>query len=219
MGFRLLQARLLAHIRARVRNGEITERGMARVTGVSQPHLHNVLKGTRVLSADKADQILRRLRIDLVDLMAASEGEAAHQGCTYGGACRAVPLLEGWIGPGQPYPPAIGQASYHFPAAAVERLDSPVAARLAPDARRPPVFSGGGVVLLDCSKGSRIELPEDSYFALDLSGASTIGRVRRAGGGWDLWVQEPGMWQSISLPDRDCLELIKGRVSLVVQHF
>jgi hypothetical protein len=218
MNFRILQARLLAHIRARVRNGEITERGIARVSGISQPHLHNVLKGRRVLSTDMADQILRRLRIDLAELMNAGEGEAAHQGSMDGGECRAVPLLDGCIGPGHPYPPAIGQASYPFPAAAVERLDSPVAAWLTPDARRSPVLSGG-VVLLDCAKASRLDPHEDHYFALDLGGASTIGRVRRAGRGWDLWIQEPGKWQSISPPDGDCLDLIKGRVRLVVQHF
>ncbi len=40
LNFRLLQIRLLAHIRSRVRNGEISERRLARITGVSQPHLH-----------------------------------------------------------------------------------------------------------------------------------------------------------------------------------
>ena len=36
---------LVAVLRARVRNGELTERGLARLVGVSQPHIHNVLKG------------------------------------------------------------------------------------------------------------------------------------------------------------------------------
>ncbi len=69
MNFRELHDRLLTEIRERVRNGALTERGVARMTGVSQPHIHNVLKGKRLLSADTADEILRQLRIDLLDLI------------------------------------------------------------------------------------------------------------------------------------------------------
>jgi transcriptional regulator with XRE-family HTH domain len=69
MDFQRLQSRLIANLRERVRSGEITERSLARVTGISQPHLHNVLKGKRLLSVGKADQILRQLHLDLADLM------------------------------------------------------------------------------------------------------------------------------------------------------
>jgi predicted transcriptional regulator len=69
MDFQRLQSRLITNLRERVRSGEITERNLARVTGVSQPHLHNVLKGKRLLSFGKADQILRQLHLDLADLM------------------------------------------------------------------------------------------------------------------------------------------------------
>ena len=48
---------LTAVLRARVRNGELTERGLARLVGVSQPHIHNVLKGVRALSPELSDQI------------------------------------------------------------------------------------------------------------------------------------------------------------------
>jgi hypothetical protein len=33
-------------LRERVMNGEISERRLAQLTGISQPHMHNVLKGT-----------------------------------------------------------------------------------------------------------------------------------------------------------------------------
>jgi len=42
---------------------------LARVTGISQPHLHNVLKGKRFLSVGKSDQILQQLHLDLMDLI------------------------------------------------------------------------------------------------------------------------------------------------------
>jgi predicted transcriptional regulator len=74
--FQALQARLVVHLRHRVRSGEITERSLARVTGISQPHLHNVLKGKRFLSVEKSDQILHQLHLDLMDLIAADERPA-----------------------------------------------------------------------------------------------------------------------------------------------
>jgi len=78
MYFELLQLRLIAHIQQRVQRGELTERGLARHTGISQPHLHNVLKGVRVLSPRMADLLLHHLRITLLDLLDADE-LAAHQ--------------------------------------------------------------------------------------------------------------------------------------------
>ncbi|HEY7393104.1 MAG TPA: helix-turn-helix domain-containing protein [Bryobacteraceae bacterium] len=61
--------RLLRHLRDRIRQGEITERSLAKITGISQPHLHNVLKGKRLLSTEKADRILSYLRLDLRALL------------------------------------------------------------------------------------------------------------------------------------------------------
>jgi transcriptional regulator with XRE-family HTH domain len=221
--FRLLQLRLIAHVRARVRNGEISERSLARLTGISQPHIHNVLKGARLLSADMADQMLHRLRIDLVDLLTADEGGAAHgvppsQEPADPGECRMVALLDGWIGREHPYPQAAGRDRYPFAAADVEHLESPVAVRLAPDPLRTPIFAGCCVVLLDRSERGRLVPDEEGYFALDLSGGGTIGLVRRARRHLYLWVCLADAWQAIPLPDRDPLDVIQGRVSLVVRH-
>ncbi len=73
MTFRDLHQRLIEDLRQRVRSGEVTERSLARTTGVSQPHIHNVLKGKRLLSADMADAILGHLDMDLLDLIAQEE--------------------------------------------------------------------------------------------------------------------------------------------------
>lgn len=69
MYFECLQLRLIAHVQDRVQRGELTERGLARRTGISQPHLHNVLKGVRVLSPEIGDVLLRHLHITLLDLL------------------------------------------------------------------------------------------------------------------------------------------------------
>ena len=63
--FARLEMRLLEHLRDMIRQGEITERSLGKITGISQPHLHNVLKGKRLLSTEKADRILSYLRLDL----------------------------------------------------------------------------------------------------------------------------------------------------------
>jgi len=69
MTFHELQQRLLDELRQRVRSGAATERGLARISGISQSHLHNVLKGKRLLSIDKADEVLRSLEIDILRLI------------------------------------------------------------------------------------------------------------------------------------------------------
>ena len=66
MYFQVLQLRLLATLKEMVRKGDMTERRLARLTGVSQPHMHNVLKGVRILSSEVADEILRHLYAPLV---------------------------------------------------------------------------------------------------------------------------------------------------------
>ena len=73
MTFLDLQERLLDHLRHRVQSGEATERSLARLAGVSQPHLHNVLKGKRLLSFEMADGILRNLQMGVLDLIQTEE--------------------------------------------------------------------------------------------------------------------------------------------------
>lgn len=73
MDYATLYERLTGNLRDRIRRGEVTERGLARMTSVSQPHIHHVLKGKRALSAETADRIMRHLRIDLLDLIEPGE--------------------------------------------------------------------------------------------------------------------------------------------------
>lgn len=71
--FRELQGRLLMYVVRRIRNGEFTERGLARILGVSQPQLHNVLKGARPLKPEFADCLLQHFKIGVLDLVGARE--------------------------------------------------------------------------------------------------------------------------------------------------
>jgi transcriptional regulator with XRE-family HTH domain len=69
MTFADLHRRLVCQLQNRVRGGELTERGLARLTGISQPHIHNVLKGKRFFSTESSDIILRELNISVLDLI------------------------------------------------------------------------------------------------------------------------------------------------------
>jgi transcriptional regulator with XRE-family HTH domain len=73
MDFQALERRFIDHLRQRIRSGELTERKLARLTGISQPHVHNVLKGKRTFSTEMADTILQVLRVDLLDLIEPEE--------------------------------------------------------------------------------------------------------------------------------------------------
>jgi len=66
--FHTLRTRLVAAVNARLQNGEFTERGLAKILGVSQPQIHNVLKGARKLQWDLADRLIADLGIKLLDL-------------------------------------------------------------------------------------------------------------------------------------------------------
>ena len=60
-----MYVRLLEQLRAQanlyIRNGYCSERSLARRVRVSQPQLHNVLKGARTLTPALADRILRAI--------------------------------------------------------------------------------------------------------------------------------------------------------------
>ncbi|MCW5976892.1 MAG: helix-turn-helix transcriptional regulator [Bryobacteraceae bacterium] len=75
MYFENLLLRFRDRLNREVRNGRLTERGLARKVGLSQPHIHNVLKGRRILSPAVADRILRSLSMTVPDLLQEDPGD------------------------------------------------------------------------------------------------------------------------------------------------
>ena len=73
MDFQQLERRFVEYLRQRIRSGDLTERRLAKMAGISQPHVHNVLKGKRVFSTSMADAILHVLQVDLLDLIEPDE--------------------------------------------------------------------------------------------------------------------------------------------------
>jgi|SRR5579875_1198208 len=71
--FQTLRTRLVAVVHARMQNGEFTERGLAKILGISQPQIHNVLKGARKLQWELAERLMAELHIKLLDLWTEEE--------------------------------------------------------------------------------------------------------------------------------------------------
>jgi transcriptional regulator with XRE-family HTH domain len=69
LGLAELRSRIVHCLGEMVRNRELTERALARATGLPQPLIHNVLKGKRELSVEMADVILGALNLDAHDLI------------------------------------------------------------------------------------------------------------------------------------------------------
>ncbi len=214
MHFELLQRRLIAHLRSLVRSGELTERSAARLTGVSQPHLHNVLKGTRLLSPGMADQVLRSLNLCLFDLLDPKEIRAF--GERSDARCGAVPVLNGRLGPGAPFPS--GERAWEpfpFLRSQIDRLEQPALVELAEDPQMHPLFRGGDMALLDRASQPRREPQGNGCYALDLGSECLVRRVRRIADRLYVFTPgapEPAIDEFISLANRNILEVVRAKV-------
>ena len=73
VSFEALFRRLISAVNLRIKNGEYTERGLARILEISQPQMHNVLKGARKMHVDLADRLLSKLDLSVTQLFEADE--------------------------------------------------------------------------------------------------------------------------------------------------
>src|SRR3569833_4214259 len=142
--------------RQAVQAGEISERALARRAGLSQPRLHNVLKGVRAPSPAAAGQLMRALDVSVPHLLWLSPHISASE-------IREVPLLQNRIGPGSRESFNEFRGYLPFPAPLVAALDEPVAAHLGADLALPFEFRAGDLVLLDQNAARRI-LPEPGSY-------------------------------------------------------
>jgi len=73
VSFAALQSRLIRFVNLRIQNGDFTERGLARILGVSQSQVHNVLKGARKLKPELADHLMSRFDMSVLDLLESAD--------------------------------------------------------------------------------------------------------------------------------------------------
>lgn len=207
---------LVEILRSRVRNGELTERGLARMVGVSQPHIHNVLKGARLLSPELSDQILTHLRISILDLIERERIRAHLNFETQPGGYVYVPVLRGNLGPTCPWPTETGPSDrLPFPAAQLANIESPIAVRLAEDARMARTFSAGDIVLLDQSRRSRSYIDPVAVYVIKLGNTGVVRRIQLMGNILYLIPDDaresPAGWQRISVDGRQLSQYIRAR--------
>jgi len=216
MLFSDVQSALIAILRMRIRNGELTERGLARLVGVSQPHIHNVLKGARLLSAELSDQILVHLRISLLDLIEREQIEAHLNFAGANGGYIYVPVLDGAIGPRFPWPTRLTKTDrLPFPSSQAGMIPNPVAARLAEDSRMANFFAAGDIALLDSSQRARRDIDLAAFYVVKCGNAGIIRRIELSSDSMYLIAGDspnrPSCWERVRLEGSDLTQYIRAR--------
>lgn len=217
MYFETLQNRLVARLKDRLHQGDFTERGLAHFTGISQPHMHNMLKGKRILSPEIGDRILHKLQMSVLDLFERPELEGLmviEGGRTY----REIPVLEGRLGPGATLP--IKRSSferYPLPNPRETSVMQPVFARLASDARMAPIVQENDLALLDQAPDRRSDFQPNALCVVSVDGEGLVRRVRHDGRGLLLTTEDardsdPGRRLHVPLDGGHVLDIVKARV-------
>ncbi|MEJ7605799.1 MAG: helix-turn-helix transcriptional regulator [Bryobacteraceae bacterium] len=215
-----LQRNLLDALRARIRNGELTERGLARLTGVSQPHVHNVLKGTRILSLDLADRILVHLHLSVTDLIQRPAFNQVGSGMEDQTEYAHLQVLQGKIGPRHLWP-TITEAYERFPVCkqALAQMTAPIAARFGPDPEMANLFSEGDFGILDQGYASRTLAEPSAYYAVRKGQHGCVRKIRIANGQLLLvaegQLEAPDSWESIDLSGQHIQHFVRARVTFV----
>jgi hypothetical protein len=216
MLFSILQIRLVTILQERVRGGEVTERGLARQTGISQPHIHHVLKGSKALSPRSADRILRHLGITIFDLFESHELERPGlPSAAAGPIFRGVPVLDGLLGPGHTFPSHVVRGEmYPITESEIAGLESPAVGHLAHDPLMKGMFDAGSRVLLDRSGAKRSQLVNGGMYALNWRGQGLLRYVKREGTQLKLipagGANDSSSWDSISLSDKNILDVVQA---------
>ena len=217
MTFREAQHRLLAYVVDRIHNGELTERGLARLIGISQPHAHNVLKGIRNFSPEICDAILKYFKLSLLDLAPMGDLEANLESRRRIKAVPEVPFLDGFIGPGNPWPTGINwMRSYPLPMPAWSSRTGLVMADLAQDPDMHQLLAAADVALLDTSAEARSESSPPGLFVIARAENAVIRYVRPGARGFylvaDAAFNNPVRWEYLSISPGDFARLIRARV-------
>jgi len=185
--YRDAQSKLLALVRDRIQNGELTERGLARRIGISQPHVHNVLKGVRNLSPEIFDSMLEHFQMSLLDLAAAEDLEASLRGRRLSERTAEVAFLVSPIGPEMRWPTGIDRRrSFPLPFPSVVAPPDLVMTQLAADPDMPATIEGADIALLDLSeqRGAMLFRMACMWSAAGAKRYSDISGRGRSGGTW-----------------------------------
>jgi hypothetical protein len=204
-----LHRRLIETAQRRVRGGYISERGLARLCGMSQPHMHNVLKQIRSLSTDSADRLMQALQISVADLLWSVGAESEVP-------MGAVPVVKSRIGPGTEVNLGIFRGIMPLSGHLLHWLFDPLVARLTPDLVLPRQLAGNDMVLLDQNPVIR-KRPGGSGVWVVAEEGGLRARYLRMGGTLlyianEMTLADPQKWLPIPPGEQNILEIVRAKI-------
>jgi transcriptional regulator with XRE-family HTH domain len=215
--FQDAQLKLLAYVRDRIQNGEWTERGFARRIGISQPHVHNVLKGVRNLSPEILESILKYFHMSLLDLATVDELEANLKERRAPEHFAEVASLEAAIGPGMPWPAAINwRHRFPLPFRSQTSPAGLVMARLVADPHMYATLGDSDIALLDTSGRSRSHISPEGLYVVIQGDEALLRHVRPGAQGYylvtDTSMASPAQWERLRVVASELTKIVKARV-------
>ena len=217
MTFREAQLKLLAYVVDRIHNGELTERGFARLIGISQPHAHNVLKGLRNLSPEIFDSILKYFHMSLLDLAPVEEVEANLRKRRAPERSAEAPFLNAPVGPGMPWTAAINlRKSYPLPLPAQSAQTGLRMAELGNDPYMYETLAGSDIALMDTSEGAITDTSPYGLYVVSRGGEAVLRYIRPGRQGFylvtDATLDTPDQWERLSTRGAELASFVKARV-------
>ena len=217
MTYQDAQARLLAYVRDRIFHGELTERGLARRIGISQPHVHNVLKGVRNLSPEIFDSILHNFQMSLLDLAPAEDLDAALRRRHLLERAAEVHFLARPIGAGMPWLGVVDRRRpFPLPFPSLVAPPDLVMARLSADPEMRATLAGSDIALLNMSEGIRREPFADGLYAVSRRQEVLLRYIRPGARCFYLAtdgnLNDPIRWEELRLEADELFDAVKGRV-------
>lgn len=217
MTIRDAQRKLLTHVRDRIHNGELTERGFARLVGISQPHAHNVLKGVRNLSPEIFDLILKTLNMSLLDLAPPEELEANLKQRKAQEPKPEMGFLAARIGPGMSWPTGMNRRD-RFPVPFRVQLTPAgvVAVRWIHDPSMHSTLMGFDIAVLGTSMDLRAEISPEGLYVVERSGEAVFRYMRPGAQGCYLVTDRtkdlPALWERVNIARSELPDLVRARV-------
>ena len=217
MTYQDVQLRLLAYVRSQITNGELTERGFARLIGISQPHVHNVLKGVRKLSPNLLGLALKYFHLSLLDLIPSSELEAHLRSRHPARHSAEVPFLRTPVGPGMPWPAQLNPRHTHpLPFPSEHAPANLVMARLGADPDMQSTLGSADIALLDTSPIRPSALAPEGLFVVERGKEAVIRLVRPGAYGYylatDSTLDTPADWEPFPVTASELVTAVKARV-------
>lgn len=221
MTYQDAQLRLLAYVRSQIRNGELTERGFARLIGISQPHVHNVLKGARNLSPNIFDLTLKYFHLSLLDLVPSEELDRHLRSLHTLARAAEVPFLDRPVGPGMPWPVSLNpRKSFPLPSTSTCAPANLVMASLIADPSMRSRLGSSDIALLDISPNHPSTLAPEGLFVVERgtdSGMEAVIRYIRPGThryylATDANLDTPADWEPFPVSASELAAAVKARV-------